>query len=33
MSSRNEQNRELTPFEMVKSTMDEEHPADITVAL
>ena len=35
MSSRNEQNRdlsELTPFEMVKSTMDEEHPADITVA-
>jgi flagellar biosynthesis/type III secretory pathway protein FliH len=32
MSSNSEQ-KELTPFEMVKSTMDEEHPADITVAL
>ena len=31
MSSNSEQ-KELTPFEMVKSTMDEEHPADITVA-
>ena len=32
MSSRNEQDRAMNPFEMVKSKMDEEHPADLMVA-
>lgn len=32
MSSTSEQNRPKTPFEMVKSTIDQEHPADLMVA-
>ena len=32
MSSSNENTLEMTPFEMVKSPMDEEHPADLMVA-
>lgn len=32
MSSNSDQNRVQTPFEMVKSAIDQEHPADVIVA-
>ena len=32
MSSSNEQNQPKTPFQMVRSSLDDEHPADIAVA-